>query len=401
MFYILTYATHEEGYFSVLKRYEGIIVLGMGTKWSGLIDKIKGVVEYCKTLNPEDTVLFVDGFDSVILKDKETIISKYSTTFSNKLVFSNNFKVNNIMRKYAMHKIFGTCKDKVLNSGMYIGPAKKIIDFWKGMTSKMDDQVYANSECRKGYPDLEIDSDNILFYNYSSKDKLIIDSINTPCVISAPGGRSMNELLSKLGVSDLPDIKFNWRYRLKTYLHLFVPELVLLLIIFLIIKFNKSNIYSWIIILLVVLEFIHYQLYVKFYDRSVLLKFIYCLLDFIHMGIMFFIFISLFNYNCDISQLLITNVIMSVFLIQFFIFKRCSLTLLDNKILGRSENTSYMTLLDRLKYFFDLNTVYKPNDTNNNIIGWINGNIITFVLLLVLNCYCFVKLIRKHNRSHS
>jgi hypothetical protein len=268
------------------------------------------------------------------------------------------------------------------------------------MTSKMDDQRYANSECRKGYADLEIDSGNILFYNYSPNDKLINDIINTTCIISAPGGRSMNELLSKLGVSDLPDIKFNWGYRLKTYLHLFVPELVLLLIIFLIIKFNKTKVQSWIIILLLVLEFIHYQLYVKFYDKPVLLKFIYCLLDFFHISIVFFIFISLFNYNCDISQLLITNILVIVFLIQFLIFKRCLISIIENKILGLNDNIGNVSREIRLKYLFDLNTVYKPND-NNNTIRWMNSNTIIFVLLLVLNCYCFIKLIRKHNRSHS
>jgi hypothetical protein len=398
MFHIITYATHEERYFSILKKYEGIIVLGMGTKWNGFIDKIKGVVEYCRTLNPEDTVLFVDGFDSVILKDKQTIISKYTTNFNNKLVFSKGPSVASIVEKYIIDKMYGRCKDTLLNSGMYIGPANKIIDFWKGMTLEMEDQIYANNECRKGYPDLEIDSGNILFYNYSPNDKLINDIINTTCIISAPGGRSINGILSQIGFSDLPnDVKFNWGYRLKTYLHLFVPELILLLIIFLIIKFSKNKVYSVLIILLIVLEFIHYQLYVKFQDKPILNKLVYCLLDFIHNAVVFLVGISLLNYKCNVPRLLLTNILLIIFLLQFFIYKKCSLSILENKVLGKPENTPYISIVNRLKYFFNLNTVYKFNTDTNDTIYWIDSNIITFVLLLVLNCYCFIKLIRKHH----
>ena len=51
--HFVTYATHETGMFRKLvdnKYGVEIKVLGMGTKWNGFMDKIKGVNEYSMKL---------------------------------------------------------------------------------------------------------------------------------------------------------------------------------------------------------------------------------------------------------------------------------------------------------------------------------------------------------------
>jgi hypothetical protein len=117
MIYIVTYATHNERYFDILKQScPDIIVLGYGKKWNGFSDKVNAVVEFCKSKNPDDIVCFVDGFDSIILSSKEEILEKYKK-FNAPLVFSKDIPNITTIHKYIKDKIFyGRCKEEVLNS---------------------------------------------------------------------------------------------------------------------------------------------------------------------------------------------------------------------------------------------------------------------------------------------
>ena len=51
MFYIITYATHSEKYFNLLKSYPNLVILGYGKKWTGLHNKVEGVYHFVKKLN--------------------------------------------------------------------------------------------------------------------------------------------------------------------------------------------------------------------------------------------------------------------------------------------------------------------------------------------------------------
>jgi hypothetical protein len=404
--HIVTYVTHSERYFNILKDYPGLVVLGYGTHWNGLIDKVRGVIKYCSTLNPDDLVLFVDGFDSVILSSTDEILSKYNTHFSNKLVFSKAITPKNTLFKYGQDKFFGRCKGISLNTGLYIGKASVLIDFWNDMNNNEDDQKYATTKCSKDYPDLVIDTTNILFYNYSHLDsinfinnKLIIND-NSPCIISSPGTGNMNEVLSQLGFNNLPDdIIFNFYYRFKTYLKNFIPELLLLVVSILILIFNKTKINSWVLILILLIEVIHYELYVKFHDISNLNKVAYCLLDIIHMGFFIFLFLIIFKFKFDIKNLIIINILVLLFVTSFFIFKRCILTKIENKVLGVSEDIGSVSREIRVKYFFDISSKYEPGNSKdlNHTIAWINSNTIIFIIVLVLNVYYIIKLVGKGN----
>ena len=68
---IVTYANKSQGMFEELVKNEfgvPVKVLGWGKKWNGYSDKSKGLLEYMKTKNDEDIIVFVDGFDSKINK---------------------------------------------------------------------------------------------------------------------------------------------------------------------------------------------------------------------------------------------------------------------------------------------------------------------------------------------
>lgn len=73
MFYIITYASHSENYFELLKTYPELIILGYGKKWNGFQDKINATVSFCKKIKKDDIVCFVDGFDSIILESSSEI----------------------------------------------------------------------------------------------------------------------------------------------------------------------------------------------------------------------------------------------------------------------------------------------------------------------------------------
>ena len=68
---IVTYANKSQGMFEELVKNDfdvPIKVLGWGRKWNGYSDKSKGLLEYMKTKNDEDIIVFVDGFDTKINK---------------------------------------------------------------------------------------------------------------------------------------------------------------------------------------------------------------------------------------------------------------------------------------------------------------------------------------------
>lgn len=65
---VLTYATHDQGYFKTLKEsctrfgYD-LRVLGFGEKWKGYGKKFIAVIEALQSLPPDQLVMFVDAFD--------------------------------------------------------------------------------------------------------------------------------------------------------------------------------------------------------------------------------------------------------------------------------------------------------------------------------------------------
>jgi hypothetical protein len=139
----------------------------------------------------------------------------------------------------------------------------------------------------------------------------------------------------------------------------------------------------------------HYEIYVKFLDNSFFIKMVYCLLDFIHLGIMGMLGLLLLNFNCDMNKLMILNIFIFIFITQFFIFKRCFFTIVENKILGVDDNTGPISRETRLKYFLDVNKVYKPkvyiDDIKQNTIDWMNSNMKIIIVTLILNIFCYYR----------
>jgi hypothetical protein len=401
MIYIVTYATHSERYFEILKHSSpDIIVLGYGKKWNGFSDKVNAVVEFCKSKSPDDIVCFVDGFDSIILSSKEEILEKYKT-FNAPLVFSNDIPNTTPLHKYIKDKIFyGRCNEYALNSGLYIGTSKSIIEFWGNIKHGDDDQVYATKMCRK-LNNIVIDKEYKIFYNYFSQfnykinnNRLVIQN-NNPCIISCPGRFNINHILDKLGFTNLPDVKRDYNlipYAIKNYGKEFISEIIALIVIIFIFFYIKDISTSFKLIIIVIAVLLEYELFIKNLDVDISRKILYLIIDAIHISFIFFIYYLIFNYECNIQKLLFLNIVFFIHILLFFYFKRCIITIISNKVIDVEESNVWKGLPHRLFYFSDLKSSYDSKNIINPSQAWIDGNRINIIIIILLNIYCLWKI---------
>lgn len=234
MFYLVTYATHEERYFKFLKNRVHR-VLGFGDKWNGFYGKAKAVSQFCDSIDPDDIVCCVDGFDSIVLGTDQEILNAYRS-IGHEIVFSKEKNLpDHAIVNYTMTKQFGkACLTTKLNAGLYIGKAKTISDFWRDLQPGEDDQKYA---CVKNpYVDIE----NRLFYNYTKLDTDVTQDTEGNIfkgdkkilIIGMPGNETIR--------GDV-DVTPKYLHLMKTYYKSYIPEIVILCIIILFIYIRCSR----------------------------------------------------------------------------------------------------------------------------------------------------------------
>ena len=151
---VVTYATHYEGTLKKLVNNDfnvHVEVLGMGKKWNGFNDKLMGVMDFCKKLEPDEIVVFVDGFDSIIHRSPDNVEREFKKMNCG-LLFSSVSSYNIPLFDLFVFRMFGTCNTHgIANSGLYMGYAKYIIDFiTKALENATgDDQKDVNNTCEK------------------------------------------------------------------------------------------------------------------------------------------------------------------------------------------------------------------------------------------------------------
>lgn len=166
MLYLVTYATHNQGMLKNLIYNEfGVKVhlLGWNTKWNNFMDKYKGVLSFCENINDNDTVVFLDGFDTEINKYPKDVERLFNDMNCDVLVSK---EPNNMV--YFKQKVFGTCQEHyIANSGLYMGKNHNIKRFLRQLLfqSTDDDQVALNNICKTSNLDIKIDIDSVIFHN--------------------------------------------------------------------------------------------------------------------------------------------------------------------------------------------------------------------------------------------
>tara|TARA_B100001778_G_scaffold331699_1_gene336557 strand:+ start:892 stop:1578 length:687 start_codon:yes stop_codon:yes gene_type:complete len=128
-------------------------VVGFGSKWTGLMDKFRGIRNAMDAdgLPDDDIFVFLDGFDSRIQMSPRVAVTRYVQHFPNNpaLISKNNLWpfINN-------HIFLGSA-----NSGMYMGPVhkvRKMLDACLLMKEEDNDQRCLNRVMNEGTAGVEI-----------------------------------------------------------------------------------------------------------------------------------------------------------------------------------------------------------------------------------------------------
>lgn len=201
---VVTYANRSSGMFEQLVHNDfgvPVVVLGWGTVWRGYMDKIDGVLKHLATKADDDIVVFVDGFDSEILRDTSGLHDAFAQ-FGKRVVISKD-------PSPAWLSYFGSCGEHVANSGMYMGHTKElrtILTEVRHMPCN-DDQRNLNSVCsRHGFVAIDVNDrifQNVAYWKFSHS--------------SPPSSAYFRSYPGKLSVSrclrTLPEYsQFSWPY---------------------------------------------------------------------------------------------------------------------------------------------------------------------------------------------
>lgn len=181
---LITVATQKEGYYNVLvesakKHGYELITLGMGQKWGGYTMKYKLMIDYLETLKDDnELVIFIDGYDTFVLQDKEILMKRYKT-FNKPLVIGCQSNRKKYCKLTAwVIRTFSSGHKNIMNSGSYIGPVGILKDKLNLLDSNFDcsktsqnDQKLLNKmrllEPEFFKKNVVIDLDGIIFYNAS------------------------------------------------------------------------------------------------------------------------------------------------------------------------------------------------------------------------------------------
>lgn len=228
---IVIYATHADGMYntllSLLKKFGySVQILGWGDKWYGFHQRTIALYNYISQLPPDEIVICLDGFDTLVIDTPNYLIKKFQSTGA-KCLWSCEYD-NFGYKKY----IFGG----LLNGGMYMGYAgylsfiyKTIIDEYGSNTLNLDDQKIINELYNKNVNNvqniIQLDINNLIFANISYEnpinyltntgdcrinyvycknvDKIINRRTGIqPVFISGPGNINMKQFLNALGCDD-------------------------------------------------------------------------------------------------------------------------------------------------------------------------------------------------------
>ena len=187
---IVTYANKSQGMFEDLVNNKfgvPVTVLGWGRKWNGYSDKSKGLLEYMKTKNDEDIIVFVDGFDTKINKSPENVLELFKECHCRVLLSKDPENFSDIGRSL----IFGQCTDKSMaNAGMYMGYVKELTMMLQDEADMkcLDDQINLNTLCKK-YNFISVDEEEKIFKNFGPMDK---KHESDAIFVSYPGSPSFN-----------------------------------------------------------------------------------------------------------------------------------------------------------------------------------------------------------------
>jgi hypothetical protein len=177
---VITVATHIERYYDSLldsakKNDIDLVVLGMGEKWQGYGWKFNKMIEYLKTINPNEIILFIDAYDVIFIDNISKIEKKFLEIKSKndfKILIGSDILPNNIFYKYLHKRVFSSNNPRNINSGVYMGYAKDILEILTIINenndfNKTNDQILFIKENNK----------NPSIFYFDEKHEIIVNAV--------------------------------------------------------------------------------------------------------------------------------------------------------------------------------------------------------------------------------
>ncbi len=258
--YYLTYATHSERMFDILKESAirnsiNLNIVGYGDKWINWKNRAKSILNHIKKLDNNKIICHIDGFDSIILTNDDEIYNKFINIIGNKkIIFSSDNASNFIVSDFKTRK-FGTCHNNLISAGLYIGYNYYIQELLQSFinSNETDDQHYFTLLCET-QNEIGYDLEYIIFYNYQAgenninlkynNNRLIIKN-NKPCIISAPGNINLHDIDKKFGYNYInkfniiDDIKYIIKNGKGDVILYWKEIIIILIMIFALVIYNK------------------------------------------------------------------------------------------------------------------------------------------------------------------
>jgi hypothetical protein len=157
---IITYVTHPSGTYELLinNPYDvQVKTIGWGEKWKGYIRKAHCVREYIETLDDNEVVAVIDGWDVECIRNTSQMERDFINMNCGVLISLDPEKNG----KWATRRVFGTFRGEgeyVANAGLYVGYVKYIKIMLDAIFKENtpDDQRAMNSVAVK-FPWMKID----------------------------------------------------------------------------------------------------------------------------------------------------------------------------------------------------------------------------------------------------
>jgi hypothetical protein len=270
---LVTVATHSQGYFPWLvescKRHKTELkVLGWGEKWQGFTWRFGLMIDYLKSLDPNEIVCFIDAYDVILLRPLNEIVSDFNNIIklSNKKIILSQEIIDPGYSDIFNKNYFGKCKNNYICAGTYMGKAYDILDVltkaYQNQKNNNDDQVILTNYCIVNPDVFYIDTDSNFFLVIGphsvnlSENKNIkfredgISYLNSrPFFFHGPGNRKMDDFIKKLNYKITNDDVNNINKQLKTvfkdklwyYCKKYIIGIIVLLLVILFIIFYKND----------------------------------------------------------------------------------------------------------------------------------------------------------------
>ena len=266
-------------------------IVGTGVKWENFMTKIKGCLDYIRTLDPTQLIVIVDAYDVLATGPSDELVKKYQSYGKSLVVGSETYCGANCIPVDNWWQSRPQGKIRYANGGFYMGPVSKILQILNFMLvlGIKDDQealcTYVNT-----YPeDIALDTGTKLVANITPLDFHYLDFQNGriqhkltneyPCFVHTPGKTGdvmirtnyvgMHVLGDDYNKTPLP-ITFNEMVKKipvffqKNYKVLLTVIVLLLVLLALILFYNPK-----ILIPLIFLAVIGFILLILSYSRSV------------------------------------------------------------------------------------------------------------------------------------